>query len=91
MFFDEKRLLLEGVLQRVVNPKSKDRYVLLFADLLVLCKIQQGMMAKQKYLLEQIYALSELMLTEVKPGKEILLNPFLLYYYFISRYTIFFF
>ncbi|KAH6599748.1 hypothetical protein BASA50_002773 [Batrachochytrium salamandrivorans] len=56
--FAEKKHLKDGQLQRLTGGKSKDRYVLLFTDVLLICKSQK---TPGKYELESGYSLAELL------------------------------
>nr|KAJ3421048.1 Rho guanine nucleotide exchange factor 4 [Polyrhizophydium stewartii] len=57
--FGEKKHLKDGPLQRLAGGKAKERYVVLFTDLLIICKAQKGP-STFKYELETVYSLAEL-------------------------------
>ncbi|KAI8926331.1 hypothetical protein BC831DRAFT_456795 [Entophlyctis helioformis] len=57
--FADKKHIKDGPLQRLSNGKVKDRFVLLFTDVLLICKLQK---TPNKYELEGGYSLAELMM-----------------------------
>ncbi|KAI8921845.1 hypothetical protein DFJ77DRAFT_651 [Powellomyces hirtus] len=59
----EKKHVRDGVLARVINGKARERYVLLFADVLFICTPLKG----GRYVLESVHDVAEL--TLVADGK----------------------
>lgn len=51
-----RRLVKEGSMQRIINNRAKDRYLILLSDLIILCKTQ--MMSKGRYQFETIFELN---------------------------------
>ncbi|KAJ3269397.1 Myosin 10A, isoform D [Terramyces sp. JEL0728] len=66
---EDKVHLRDGMMLRIANGKPKDRYIILFTDLILICKpIPQAVRGPPRYELESGYSLAELIF--VNSGKE---------------------
>ncbi|KAJ3325340.1 Myosin 10A, isoform D [Boothiomyces sp. JEL0866] len=66
---EDKVHLRDGTMLRISNGKPKDRYIILFTDLILICKpIPQAVRGPPRYELESGYSLAELIF--VNSGKE---------------------
>ncbi len=71
---ENKVYLKDGLIQRVQNGKPKDRYIILYTDLLLICEPivrQPPTRGPPKYELECGYSLAELTISQNAKGTKI--------------------
>ncbi|KAJ1562854.1 cytochrome c oxidase subunit 1 [Nowakowskiella sp. JEL0078] len=72
LYLENKKLMREGMIMKMISGKAKERYLILFSDLMLLCKIG----GKSRYQLEMATSIVEIIIkADVKPGEGGIKSP----------------